>query len=80
MAVLVKHTCGDGDFSKIGAQIVHFIRYQTTRCGYSTQRRFDLGKTQGIIVKGMVAVKGNGKGGVIADAEADRLCIGVFHS
>ena len=79
MAVVVKQVLVHRDGLEIAADAVPGLIHQAGRGDTQTQGRFHLVKGQNIVREGMLVIKGNGKAGVVADAEGHGGLVTVFH-
>ena len=69
VAVIGKEILVDGNGGQIAAQVVMILLQQSRGPLVETKGRLHLVESQLIVRHGVLAVKGNGKGGMIADAE-----------
>ena len=80
MAVTVEQVVGQGDGLGVAGQIVTLAIQQAVGNGADAQRGLQPVKADLVILGGMAVIKGQRKGGVIADAKAQLLLHGVLHS
>ena len=79
VAVLGKEILVNGNGLDVGGHQVEVAVEQAVGQGVQAHGRLQLVKPQLIVLVGVLVIKGNGKGGVIADAEGHGFLVQVFH-
>ena len=79
MAVVGEQLPGDGKGADVAAQGVEIPVNQPQRLTAQADGRLRLAEPKLVVRQRMLLIKGNGEGGMIADAKVQLVCVPVFH-